>query len=166
MIYKFDLKGNLVGEYKTAAAAARATKIRPSGIRDCLNNKAKSAGRFLWSKNNKAPYWPQVYQFNLEGELLATHVSVTAASEHLGVHRQGISNCLCGRARTAYGYRWSYKSTVPKWRKIGKFSLAGELLQTFNTLKETGYGSGVSRCLKGEAKTAHGFKWHYIREEK
>ena len=50
-----------------------------------------------------------VEQYNIDGELVGTYPSATAAQEATGIDRSSICNVLKGRFKTAGGYKWKYK---------------------------------------------------------
>lgn len=50
-----------------------------------------------------------VLQFTLEGEFVAEYPSTMEIQRKLGFRNSSISNCCCGRAKTAYKYIWKYK---------------------------------------------------------
>ena len=49
-----------------------------------------------------------VYQYTLDGKLVAIWKSATDAAEKLGIERSNISACCHGRLKTAGGYIWSF----------------------------------------------------------
>ena len=50
-----------------------------------------------------------VEQYNIDGELVGTYPSLTAAQEATGIIYQNINHVLKGRQLTAGGYKWKYK---------------------------------------------------------
>lgn len=50
----------------------------------------------------------KIKQFDLQGNLLSVYKSIREAASQLQRHPQGISACLTGRQKTAYGYIWKY----------------------------------------------------------
>jgi len=54
---------------------------------------------------NKKP----ITQFDLEGNYIATFNSINEASRQLGIRNDGISACLRGKQKTAYGHIWKYQ---------------------------------------------------------
>ena len=48
MVLQYDLEGNLLKEFKDSKVAGRETGINDTGIRNTCNNKAKTAGGFIW----------------------------------------------------------------------------------------------------------------------
>lgn len=57
------------------------------------------------SEANKIP----VYQYTLDGELVAIWSSAKDAEEKLGIKRSNISACCKGKLKSAGGYIWSFK---------------------------------------------------------
>lgn len=60
--------------------------------------------------------------------------------------------------------KWLEKN---KGKKIGKYSMDGELLETFNSIKEASRSIGklhqhISDCINGRRKQAFGFQWKLI----
>lgn len=53
-----------------------------------------------------------VYQYNLQNELISVYSSVSRAAKHLNVSAGNINSCCNNKAKTAYGFRWSYKEVV------------------------------------------------------
>lgn len=49
-----------------------------------------------------------VYQYTLEGELVAVWSSASEVEKTLGFNRSHISQCCNGKRKTANGYRWSH----------------------------------------------------------
>lgn len=50
-----------------------------------------------------------VEQYNIDGELIGTYPSATAAQEATGIDRTNICHALKGEQKTAGGYKWKYK---------------------------------------------------------
>lgn len=51
----------------------------------------------------------EVYQYDLNGELIGKYPSVMEVQRQLGFWNGSISGCCRGEYKTAYGYKWSYK---------------------------------------------------------
>lgn len=49
-----------------------------------------------------------VFQYSLDGELVAIWPNAMEAEKELGFNRSHISDCCNGKRKTANGYRWSY----------------------------------------------------------
>lgn len=55
----------------------------------------------------------QVYQYSLDGELVAIWNS-TQECKRNGYHRGNVSNCCLGKLKTHRGFKWSYTPINPK----------------------------------------------------
>lgn len=51
-------------------------------------------------------------QFDMNGSKIKEWESCNMAAAKMGVHEAGIRACCVGRTKTAYGYKWSYKTNV------------------------------------------------------
>lgn len=56
------------------------------------------------------PSSKSVLQYSLNGDLIAEYESGIEAGNILGVDGRSIQRCARGERKTAFGYRWSYKS--------------------------------------------------------
>lgn len=63
------------------------------------------------TRNNRigAAHQRQVEQYDIHGNLLATHNSIQDAADAVGLHRENISACCNGRRPTARGYIWRFR---------------------------------------------------------
>ena len=68
-------------------------------------SKAITASR----KAPRNPFKKPVIQLDLDNNIINEFPSITAANTYLGKTSRSITNCLYGRAKTAFGYRWEYK---------------------------------------------------------
>lgn len=50
----------------------------------------------------------RIYQLNLKGKRIKKFISITDAFKETGIDFRQISNVLCGRAKTAHGYKFEY----------------------------------------------------------
>lgn len=126
-----------------------------------------------------APNTKPINQYDLLGNFIKSHKSVKEASNNDDKRRRGITNCLIGKNKTAYGYYWDYKlkkhikskrsiykSGLPNSKPVLKFDLKGKLVFEYNSIKEAAKGdknfeAGIVHCLKGRKKTSRGFIWKY-----
>ena len=129
-VYQYDLDGNYIAEYPTAAAAERAFKR--NGIANILDNPEKSACGFLWSRRKADHIEPycgftsrkEVHQYSADGDYIKSYKSVGEAAREVGCSHANIVAVCNGKVHACYGYRWSYEKTekLPKLkRKIIKW---------------------------------------------
>ena len=49
-VNQYDLKGELVGEFKSISEASIKTGVLTGDISQCINGKRKTANKFIWKK--------------------------------------------------------------------------------------------------------------------
>lgn len=117
-VYKFDLKGSLICEYKSATEAAIENGLPLCSVTKCCRGEQKRGGKFHWSydgefkpmsRNHNAK---SVLQFSKDGVLLKEHSSLWLAEKEIGGSRNNIRSVALGRQKTAYGYIWKYKTAI------------------------------------------------------
>ena len=149
--------------------------------------------------NQKEMYWAKYYNvfdvgYNRKGiscieqidietnKVINTFSTYEEAAKAVNGYRSGICNCVHGRAKTAYGYKWrnngiiasgkyatTDSSTRGKARAINSYDAKGEYIKTYNSIteaaKELGVNpSAIGHVLKGRAKTCRGLSFHYVDE--
>ena len=64
----------------------------------------------------------------------------------------------------------AYKKGLRKTTPVSAYTKTGEYLKTFQSVKDAmkfcgiSYNAGISRCLTGKTKTAHGYVWKCVDE--
>lgn len=115
-IYQFDLKGNLIKVWKSAADAAKQFSnfnSAKSAISNNCNNKVNKAYGYYWSFkhifNYKDTKSISVAKYNDEGKLLDIYNSVKEAAESNNIpSSSGISSAISGKQKRCGGFRWRY----------------------------------------------------------
>jgi hypothetical protein len=120
----------------------------------------------------------KVNQYDLDGNLIKSYISVTSASDQTGVTISNIRACCLRETRYAGEFQWRFDGeesdveAIDKYRKIKQFSLKGVYIQTFDNanlaveyLKRNGYelarhGNIFNSCLY-IYQEAYGFQWRY-----
>lgn len=106
--------------YKNGAArsfpirflVAKAFIPNPHGkpqVRQKNLNKGDNRAKNLYWTNESGTTNAPVVQIDDEGNEVQTFFSVGAAARGTGIKRASIARCCKGKAKTAGGYRWSYK---------------------------------------------------------
>lgn len=91
---------------KMSDASMGASRAWLTGRHLTEETKKKMSASRSGAKNPRAS---KVYQFNLEGNLIAMYSCMNDAKKALGVRATAhISQCCCGMRNKAYGFRWSY----------------------------------------------------------
>lgn len=113
-IYQFELNNSEpIALYDTLEEAGNAVNASCKTISNACLGSLKSAKGFLWSYT---PEYPEiedkrsktVYQYSLDGLLLATFSSAREASRQLNIGLSSITRCCRGERRQTSGYKFSY----------------------------------------------------------
>ncbi|MBF2707204.1 GIY-YIG nuclease family protein [Flavobacterium soyangense] len=114
-----------------------------------------------------------VYQFDLEGNLIASFDGLKEIQLTLGHDKRRVSNA-CLTATVWKASYWSYSQnntfnpdTDSRKKKVFQYSLNGEILALYNSVAEASLETGISktsisRCCRGERKSSSGFLWKYL----
>lgn len=128
-IYQIDLKGNVVGKFKSALDVASKLGFNPSNISNAISSKTKEGKTF---RTYRGFYWvdiitdynyeidflfkrghgeKRVAQYDLSGNKLMEFNSIRDAQEYIGIDRNkssSIYDCFKPntKKKTAYGYIW------------------------------------------------------------
>ena len=112
-----------------------------------------------------------VVQYTKEGEFVAEYFGVNEAQRATGIKGSHIGQCCDGalNRKTSGGFIWKWKgddTPIVASPRILKYSLQGELLNYYKTVKEASkdsgiHASGIHRCLSGETKHPRKYIWKY-----
>lgn len=113
-IYQYEI-GNPepIATYDTLEEASNSVGASRKTISNACLGSLKSAKGYLWAY---LPICPEVedkrskmvYQYSLDGLLLATFNSAREASKQLGIGLSSITRCCRGERKQASGYKFSY----------------------------------------------------------
>ena len=117
-----------------------------------------------------------VQQWSKDGtQLLRTFGSVEEAARESGACSEHIGKVCKGARKTAGGFQWKFvnqddvqTNTPLKFTKIQQWSFDGKtLMEEFGTIRAASvkvgaHASLVSKCCKGKARSAGGFKWKAV----
>ena len=113
-----------------------------------------------------------VYQFDLDGNLVASFYGLKEIESTLGHDKRRISNASI-TATVWKGSYWSYSqnntfkpTTDSRKKKVFQYSLNGEILARYNSVADASRITGlsktcISRCCRGERRSSSGFLWKY-----
>ena len=118
-----------------------------------------------------------VSQYDFDGNLIATYLSITEASEATGVTDSGISSCCLHKRNHAGDYLWRYASDESpqpyegRGTRVLQYDLQGKFLKRFVNArvasKEVGcFLQQITQCCKGTYKSAGGYQWKYEGSKK
>lgn len=113
-IYQFEFNNpEPIAIYNTLEEAGNAVNASRKTISNACLGSLKSAKGFLWSY---IPEYPEaedkrskvVYQYNLDGLLIATFSSAREASRQLNIGLSCITRCCRGERKQTSGFKFSY----------------------------------------------------------
>ena len=114
--------------------------------------------------------WKTVYCFNSSNELVDICDSVIKTAEKYGVNKSTIIDiCNCRRKNRylngiTFSYSKNHKVAPYKETKIYQYTIDGELVKTYDCLKDAAEATGakegsISSCISGRYKTSVGYVW-------
>lgn len=113
-IYQFEFNNpEPIATYQTLEEAGNSVNASRKTISNACLGSLKSAMGFLWSYTPEYPIVEDkrpktVYQYDLDGLLIATFSSAREASRKLGIGLSSITRCCRGERKQTHGYRFSY----------------------------------------------------------
>jgi hypothetical protein len=124
-VYQYTLQGILIKKWDSAIEAAKSFgKYTGSDINKSCKIKNKVAYGFIWKRFNDEPL-PKInidqfsfkkttkliLQYDLKDNFIKEWQSQICALESLGLSYNNVSlnQCLKGKQKTAYGFKWKYK---------------------------------------------------------
>ncbi|MNK14981.1 NUMOD4 motif protein [compost metagenome] len=193
-VSRYSLTGQLLETYSNARIAAEAMNTAQGYISIAARDTGKvvTACGYLWRRGNEpeldlkpilkerwyghSPLAKQQHiigQYDLEGNLVNTHVNTVEAAKAVRVHKNGIRNVINGRGLTYGGFIWSKvirkKITVdPKITEsrsgISQYDLDGRWIQTFKNCVAAARATQVDNtnihlAVNGHTLTAGGYLW-------
>ena len=121
-VYQIDKNTlKILKKYESATEAAKMVGVRQSCIAKAAAGHGIESAGFFWcyvdsyfdwkpkAKMKTGSTGKKVYQYTLNGKLLKTWKCVKEAAENYNISPSNISNVCAGRARSAAGFKWSYK---------------------------------------------------------
>lgn len=182
-VYKYDLFGNFVCKYNSAAEASRILKIEASGILKTCRYKQKVYANHQWRfeyYNKISSVEIFVYaKYDVNGALLSAYDSLKEASENSNTSKSTIINCCSGRYDLAGGYIWKkYDISQEKIQdrievKLDRVKLIelvddnDNRIKVYNSAKEASIdlgfkdSSGIYNVCNGVYKQTHGYRFRY-----
>jgi group I intron endonuclease len=116
-VKQYDLDGNFIAKFDSMADAGRSIGKDYTTISDVIRGIINQAHGFQWCKSDESldgnkittNRYKNVEMSDLDGNRIKVFESARDALEFLGSGKMGsLHQCLCGRNKTAYGYKWEY----------------------------------------------------------
>ena len=179
--YTMDFE--LVGSWRSAAAAATAMGVCVSTIYKCVRDEGISAGGYRWVKHGEDPRLGKitdnfirtpVTQWATDGTLVAHYASVKDASAAAKISTTTIWSVLNSESRrTAGGYVWTrqgedfhVRETRYPGKPVAQFDLQGNYIATHPSVTEAATAVGITyrtvgAAIVGKTRTAGGYQFRY-----
>lgn len=182
-IHQFDLDGNFIKKWESAAQIERTLGYKSENISACCLKKQNSSHNFIWrfKKNeinqididnaNKSLKMSEVRQYNLKGELINKYENIKVASIKTGFNESTIRDVCGGNKKTGCGYIWKYKNEPLILKNhinvnnypINQYNLKGELIKKWENVKEIINTLNLNRhSTKCIYKCCNNIKNHYL----
>lgn len=160
-------------EYRAKLSKAK-KGIKPSPQCIEASIKAQLGKKMTLEERRKHPNRRPVHQFDLAGNLIKTHPSVSLAGEALNTSHSSISAVCRGKNHSCMGYLFSYTKEGVKERikqhneycpPIIQLTPKGDVVKEYpggvmQATRETKIFH-ISNAVKGKRKTAGGYIWKY-----
>ncbi len=110
-ISQWDLQGNFIQTYQSAAGASKETNITVQNIYKCLKKERETAGNYYWTYEDELPVIAkkQVYQYDKQGNLIQIFNSKAEAAKSLNLDSGSIAKVCQGKRKTCGGFIWREK---------------------------------------------------------
>ncbi len=175
--YLYDISGNFIQEFKSITECAKFLNIKMETLSSSIKGKYCVKETYYIAKE-KYPKFSipilkshkncPIYQYDTDGNFIKEWESMKLVVDTLklsNIYKSIRLGGLCG------GYQWSWDkvpnmkklTTKTQPRKVGKYTLDGELIKVFNTVREAKADTcGAPNVLSGKRKTAGGCIFKYI----
>lgn len=184
----------VIKRYTSIKDAASSMNVHPNAISATINGKQKSSCGYYWRlvgdeteldcSSEPKLQKTSVCQINpINGDIIATYESASAAAEVLGKDRKNggsqITAVCKGRRKSAWGFLWCYENEkenieristqTKKWKQVVEQidMKTNEVIATHESIAAAaravnGAASPIGRVIKGERKSAYGYKWRRV----
>lgn len=177
-VYIYDLNGTYLNQYISIAECAKSLSCTKKQVSNSIHRKCMLLKTYYCSdiKYDKLEI-PKpidrmhnpIYQYDLDGNFIKEWASINELNLN-DIELKKLRNAI-DISGVYDNYQWSWYKVdsmskriyLPGKRKVGMYSLDGELLQIFdsvtNAMKHT---RGSINVLRGRDKTSGGYIWKYI----
>ncbi len=113
-VYRFDLQGNYIDDFKSLHEAAEKTGIDYRAISQVCLNKTAQAGGYYWNYEKRFNFNPQkirktaVACYDDNGTFIKSYTSLTEAANDNNISPGTLCECIRGRHKHCAKLRWRY----------------------------------------------------------
>lgn len=194
-VCQLDSKLKVLRVWESASQAAKEMHLYSLAIKNCCERKlhVKSVGGYIWiyeedyGKSDMSYYQiknialpKKVGQFSEKMELIKIWDSAYEVEKVLSISSGEISTVCNHKRKSSHGYIWAYvnengiptddydyqKIKIKKIMAIEQYSLDGELIKVYKSIRQAALGTGtgrtaISNCCEGKTKSANNYIWRY-----
>jgi group I intron endonuclease len=188
-IKQYDLKGEFIRHWRSAAEVERCLGFKAENISSCCLKKQNSSNNFIWrfendellnidiDKANKSLRLSEVRQYNLKGELIKIFNNIKEASKQTDIKESTIRTTCNGNIKTGAGFIWKFKNEPlnlvdhinKKDYPIKQFYLDGELIHEWDNISEIIKKLNINKwsskliynCCENKKKHYLNYKWEW-----
>lgn len=110
-VYCYGEYMDLIAEFPSIVAAARAVGGKPQGITACCCGQKKRYKGYAWKYvNPDHSRLRKVECYDIDGSYITTYSSISGAARAVGCSLASIESCCLGKAKTAGGFIWTFEN--------------------------------------------------------
>lgn len=187
-VFQYNLKGELIKIWSFLYETKK-HGFEPTQISRCCRRLQISHKDFIWSykeldksyfckiKIGKDALKKEIYQYNLNGDFIEKHDSISSL-KCKGFAPTNVIACCKGITKSHKGFFWSYsKTSIPnnmhRWNTMKKQIVAidknGVIVKKYRSITEASkdgfYHTPIIKCLRGELDSYKELKWAYPAHE-
>lgn len=177
--YKYNELGKLIGEFASLTEAANSINTTEKAIYRAIQMKIKHHDCY-WSFSLVEEFKPQklklkgkkLYVYSLNGEFIKELNFGKDVYQFFNITSYGCLKQALMQNKPYKNYQVflekpqvvAPKEPVIRSKRVGRYSLSGELLEEFDSIKDAvrHYGSGVSRVLNNRQEKTRGYIFKYL----
>jgi hypothetical protein len=190
-VLQFSIYGDLIREWESLKEISKHYNVSERSICGCCRNEFNTVCGYLWRykddyEKNINIVKPvdlvtkSVVKLSLNGDFVTKYDSITDAASSENGFTANISACCRKKKKSCYGFMWVYEEDYlanknikyeakisPKPKKIVQMNINNDIVKIWDKIKDAKEYLKICdlhRCLKGERKTAGGYKWMYYED--
>lgn len=154
-VYQYSLDGSFIESFNSVKEAKRIFK---GDIYNATSGRLKTAAGYQWryekfdkidsysAKTSKMNKFQKVYQYTIDLDFVKEWKGSINPSNELNINPGSIRNCLCGIAKAAGGFIWSFSKLEKSKIEVYKYEVykGDELIYRSNSLKTCAEFVGLS----------------------
>lgn len=181
-VYRYNGLGEFINTYKSLSDCMKDLDCNLSNVQRAIKLGIMIKGYYLADKFYNIYEKPKsyrlsgkVHQYDLNGNYIQSFSSIKEGEDKLKISLKGVNDAIKQNDSYYKGFLWCrgdkldsmspYKAPKSKTRKIGQYTIDGDLVKVFNTVRECRKDfPNVSKVLNGSASHCHNFIFKYLED--